>query len=67
MKIETIPGEFGFPAAYKWQGHWEITDCVFFTKEEAEDYFSDRVQVDYKWPIEKQEGGIVYVPAKEEI
>lgn len=67
MKIETIPGEFGFPAAYKYSGHWEITDCVFFTIEEAMDYFTDKIHTDFKWPVEKQEGGIVYVPTKAEL
>ena len=69
MKIGSTPGNHGFRALYNYMGMWEISAGVFFTYKEAEDYFTQKVPVAtaFLWPIEEQEGGIIYVPAKEEL
>lgn len=67
MKISDMPGEYGFRAAYKQHGTWQVTESIFFTLEEAQKYFNDLVFNDFKWPVEVQEGGIIYVPSQDEI
>lgn len=69
MKIEGVPGEYAFPAAYNYLGMWEITDGVFHSKEEAEKYFSDRVPSirGIVWPVEKLDNGSIYIVSPEEM
>lgn len=67
MRIEGLPGEHAFKALYKWNGTWEVSQHYFLSYEEAEKWFSTYLEAEFKWPVEVQEGGIVYLPSKEEL
>lgn len=63
MKVGSIPGNLGFKALYNDQGAWLLTDSYFFTHEEAEKFFTDRVPTKFVWPVEEnRELGTVYIP-----
>lgn len=69
MKIEGVPGTYMFPAAYNYQGMWEITSGAFHSLEEAEQHFKLYVPevTQALWPVEKLDNGGYYIPAKEEL
>lgn len=68
MKIDSIPGEFGFKALYNDQGAWLLTDSYFLNKEAAEKFFADRVPAQFIWPVEEHpETGMVYIPDEDEL
>lgn len=68
MKIESIPGEFGFKALYNDQGAWLLTDSYFLKLEDAEKFFSDRVPAKFVWPVEEDVySGCVYIPDPDEL
>ncbi len=56
--VESLPAESGcFP--------WRLTEEFFVSKEEAQSYFGPKYDV--KWPVELYDGGLLYVPAAEEL
>lgn len=69
MKTKYAPGEWAFPAAYCYLGMWEITDGVFRSNEEAQEYFRDRVPTvnGVLWPVEKLDNGGIYIASPEEL
>ena len=71
MKISGMPGEYLFPAIYNCDGQWKLSDGVFASLEEAQGFYKPlgMASNDHPilWPVEVQEGGIVYVPTKEEL
>lgn len=68
MRIEGIPGKYGFKALYNYNGTWELTNHYFFTKEEVDAFFKTVLQHPYLWPVEaEQDGQYVYVPHPTEL
>lgn len=76
MKINGMPGEFGFRALvqssweYFQQGieknieAWTLTQDYFLSKEDAEKFLSPNK---FKWPIEVYDNGTIYIPAEDEL
>lgn len=68
MKINNVPGEFGFRALFYSEGSWELTNYYFFTYEEAKKHFETWRPYRFVWPVEYDElNHCVYVPSKEEL
>ena len=67
MKIGNVPGEFGFRALVKEDAGWLFNPRVFFTAEEAKEWFDKFPGTLYKWPVEVYEDGSIYVPDPSEL
>ncbi len=73
MKVNTLPGEFGFRALVKpttvlgdYEDAWKLTAGFYFSLAEVQkNYGTEYWQI--KWPVEMQGDSIVYVPAPEEL
>lgn len=71
MRTENVPGEFGFRVLIN-RGHgWTLHDKYFFTEEEVKAWIAQLnpmpPKVEYKWPVEMQDGGIIYIPDPSEM
>lgn len=70
MKIENVPGEYGFKALIKWDsGIWGLTEGYFLNEKEVIDYIKHHEDKsrEFKWPVEVNDNGSIYCPAKEEL
>lgn len=77
MKIPGMPGEYAFKAlvniggvrkAFTFDGdtsYWKLSDGFYFSLEEAKEHLGHNVSI--KWPVEVQDGQVVYVPSEEEL
>lgn len=65
MKINSIPGEFGFRALYSMGHAWALSSAYFFSYEDARQCYGSGFTV--KWPVEVNEMGAVYVPDEREL
>lgn len=75
MKIPNFPGEYGFRALFayyiklsdKWIfDGWKLSDQYFLTEEEVISE-AGRNSRSYKWPVEVNENGSVYIPDVSEL
>lgn len=64
MKFKHTNGEYAFKALYKTINGWELSKQWFFTAQEVVNH-PNYLQV--VWPVEIQDGQIVYVPSQEEL
>lgn len=67
MKINGMPGEYGFKGLVKVQGtqKWAISEHYYFSYEDMQKSMVGPAEI--KWPVEVNEFGGVYVPSKEEL
>lgn len=68
MKIDKVPGEFGFKAAFciaKEGLGWDLSKAYYFSYEEARKSIGPGFII--KWPVEIDSDGFVYIPPEEEL
>lgn len=70
MKINTLPGEFGFRALIynSFLKSWQLSETYYFTEDEVKQYVMHFEPTDgkYKWPVEVWENGSIYISDQEE-
>jgi len=66
MKVPNVPGEYAFKALVSTPDTfgWVLTEGFYFSLEQAKGLTAADNLI---WPVEIREGGIVYVPSKEEL
>lgn len=65
MKIGDMPGEYAFRALVKNEGNELVLSAGYYlTKQQVIEAYPEG---NFIWPVEVQEGGIVYVPVPEEL
>lgn len=70
MQLNGMPGEYGFKALHLTQDGWRLTDEYFFSWEDLKQFigqYQNKGLECWKWPVEVNEFGGVYVPSKEEL
>lgn len=67
MKVASIPGDFALKGLIKVQGtqKWMLSDHYYFSYEDMQKSMVGPTEI--KWPVEVQDGGIVYVPSTSEL
>ncbi len=64
MKLPGLKGDYAFKALLKNGNGWKLTKEYFFTQTEVM-HFNEGYET--IWPVEVQDGQIVYVPEQEEL
>lgn len=71
MKIENVPGEFGFRALIKWDsGIWGLSEGYFLNEDEVKAYIhhhEPEKSREFKFPVEVNDNGSIYVPHEDEL
>ncbi len=68
MKINNLPGEFGFKMLYQLDNlEWVLSSSYYLTLEEAKKQAKLMLATDVKWPVETWDNGSVYNPDPSEL
>lgn len=76
MKVENVPGQFGFHVAVRVKPIddqksverkvWALVPGYYLTKEDVLTDFSDE-KFEVMWPVEVNDNGSIYIPDKSEL
>lgn len=64
MKINNVSGEYGFKALIRTGNGWKLTPEYYLSQKEVLEFNEGYSVV---WPVEVQDGDIVYIPEKSEL